>query len=179
MIGELRVHFGDIGFRHVAAGAVRIRHGTNGRHRLASSRFASSRSMARQASIIIKARAVNQRLVGIVARDAGQASISFGSPATAFLQAIGLKADINRSVGLRGFDHVQRGPVARAAEINGFNWAEIRGIENGLQRFLALIRMDRMDVLRTRSVTLFTMDSRHRAGSIKFGIRRRISGVAG
>jgi len=179
MIGKLRVHFRDLGFWHVAAGAVRPRHGTNGRRRIASSRFAASHRMARQAVLVVRARDVNQRLVRIVARDAGQASISLGSPAAAFLQAIGLKADINRSVGLGGFNHVQRGPMARAAEINGIHRAEICGIDNGLQRLVALIRMDRTDVLRTRPVTLFTMDSRHRAGSIKFRIRRRIRGVAG
>ena len=69
--------------------------------------------------------------------------------------------------------------MARAAEVHGFHGAQMRGIEDGLQRFVALIRMDRVDVLHTRPMTLFTMNSRRRAGSVKFGIRRRVSGVAG
>ncbi len=71
MICELRMHFGDIGFRHVAAGAVGCRHRANRWRSATARRFVSSRSMARQASLVIGARVVNQRLVRIVTRDAG------------------------------------------------------------------------------------------------------------
>src|SRR5271155_2902423 len=102
--------------------------------------------MARQAPLIIKACSANQRLVRVVARDAGQARISLSSPATAFLQAIGLEAHVDRPVGLGGLYHVHRGAVASSTEVHGFHGAQIRGVEYGLYRFAALIGLNRLDV---------------------------------
>lgn len=83
----------------------------------------------------------------IVARDARQARISLTSPATAFLQAIRLEADVDRPVGLRGFNYVHCGPVAGAAEVHRFHGAQIRRVEYGSYRFAALIGVNRTDML--------------------------------
>ena len=171
MVGELRVHFGDVRFRHVATGAVRRRDGTNSGSLVVARRFTSPRNMARQAALIIKARDANQPLVRVVTGDTGQASISVSSPATAFLQAIWLEADVDRPVGFGGFDHVHRCPMAGAAEVHRFHGAQIRGVKNGLYRFAALIGVNRLDVLQARSMTLLTMDSGHSTRSVELGIR--------
>ena len=110
-------------------------------------RFTSSRGVARQASLVVKFRVMNQGLVWIVTCDARQASISLRSPAAAFLQAIGLEAHVDRPVGLRGFNHVHRGSVASAAEVHRFHGAQIGGIEYGLYRFATLISVNLFDVL--------------------------------
>ena len=135
-------------------------------------RFTSSRGVARQASLVVKFRVMNQGLVWIVTCDARQASISLRSPAAAFLQAIGLEAHVDRPVGLGGLYHVHRGSVASSTEVHGFHGAEMCGIEYGLQRLLALIGVDRIDVLYARPVTLLTMDSRHGAGNVELRTRR-------
>lgn len=103
--------------------------------------------MARQAVLIIKACGMSYRLVRIMTRDAGQAGITLSSPAAAFLQAIWLKAHVDRPVGLRGFNHVHRGSVASAAEVHRFHGAQIGGIEYGLYRFATLISVNPFDVL--------------------------------
>ena len=102
--------------------------------------------MARQASLVVKFRVVNQGLVRIVTCDARQASISLRSPAAAFLQAIRLEAHVDRPVGFAGLNHVHRGSVASATEVHGFHGAQMRGIEYGLQCLLALIGVNRADV---------------------------------
>jgi len=147
MIGKLRMHSGDIGFRHVATCAVGSRHRTNSGSRVAARRFTSLARVARQAVSIVKACGPNYRLVRIVTRNAGQARISFRSPAAAFLQAIWLKAYVDRPVGLGGLNHVRRGPVARAAKVHRLHGAQIRGIEYGLYGFATLIGVNRFDVL--------------------------------
>jgi len=147
MIGKLRMHSGDIGFRHVATCAVGSRHRTNSGSRVVAGRFSSSRVVAPQAAVIIKARAANQRLMRIMTCGAGQAGIALGSPAAAFLRALWLKAHVDRPVGLGGLNHVRRGPVARAAKVHRLHGAQIRGIEYGLYGFATLIGVNRFDVL--------------------------------
>ena len=106
----------------------------------------SSRRMAGQAFPVVKARIANQGLVRIVTSDAGQASITRGSPAAAFLQTIWLEADINRPIGFGGLDHIQRGPVAGPTKVHGFHWTQIRGIKNGLYCLIALIGVNCINV---------------------------------
>ena len=146
MIREFRMHSRDIGLRHVAASAVRGRHRTNSKSRIVCLQLTSSRRMARQTSLVVKARVVNQRLVRIVTSDAGQASISPRSPAPAFLQTIWLEADINRPVGLGRLNHIDRGPVAGSTKVHRFDWTQIRWIENGLYCIVALIGVNCVDV---------------------------------
>ena len=74
--------------------------------------------MAGQAPGVVSGQIVDERLVGVVAGDAGDARVSGAAPATALFEAVGLEADGDDSdVGGQEHGYVGRGAVTGSAEV--------------------------------------------------------------
>ena len=162
--------------RHMATRAVRRRLRADHR-RAGSGRFASAWAVASQTSRIIRARISNQGLVRVMTRNAGQTIVALNSPATAFFQAVGLEANIDRAIGSFGHDNVHSGPVASPTEVNQVDRAQMSWIQNCLGRFVDLASLYRIDMIHARPMTCFATDSRYCAGNVELGIRGRIRSV--
>ena len=93
VVGESRVLHGRLDLRHVAGSAVLRAYGA-GRAGVISGCFCAWLiDVALQTARIVGCRIVLQRLMGIVAGNAGESSIWF-APAPAVFEAVGRKAEI-------------------------------------------------------------------------------------
>ena len=102
-----------------------------------------------------------QRLMGIVAGNAGESSVWF-APALAVFQAVRRKAEVQRAKSdVR--HHIFPGAVARAAEIHGLDRIQTTGIHDQVCALLLLSQIHGGYVTGARSVAGFAGDARHGA----------------
>ena len=183
MIGECRVHLGDLDLRHMAVYTVFRSNRARGAGVIPGGFVHWGRNMASEALCIVAGIIFRERLVGIVARNAGKPRVAV-SPALALHQAIRLRANIGDACHVRELD-VPPGAMAGSAKIDRITRTQPARIENqGLACFVpdSLLQLNgfhRLHMLLTRSVTRFADHSHSGFARVKLSSDVSSKAVAG
>ena len=121
VIGEAGMEIGRLDFGHVAGDAIFCGDGTSGSGMICGLILGPAGRMTGEAICVVGGSVVGERLVRIVAGDAGDASVAF-CPAAAVFEAIGGEADVeNAGVNHVTGDDVLPGAVTGPAKIDVIN----------------------------------------------------------
>ena len=164
VVGKRGVGLGDFVARHVAGSAI-VRADFAGQcSDVGLGRFVCASTiqgaMAGEALYVVGGCRVNERLVGVVTGDAGDARVSGAAPAAAHFKAIGLEADDDDS-DVGGHEHGDVGPgaVAGSAEVDRVGRRHGRWIGDGGGSHVELAGGHGCDVFCTGAVAGFAGDS--------------------
>ena len=118
-----------------------------------------------------------QRLMGIVAGNAGESRVWF-DPTLAVFEAVRRKTEVQ--CGKSSVRHnIFPSAVACAAEIHGLDWIQATGIHDQVRALLLLSRIHGGYMTDARSVAGFTGDARHSAFYIQLIVGHRSGCVTG
>ena len=163
MVGENRVHLGDLVSRHVTTRAIAGRDRAC-RPRMVRGLFRRRCHMAAQAFPVVSSKLFHEWLVRIMASEAGDPRISL-SPAAAAFQTICGEAGVIDSA-IRDLINVPPRAVTRAAEIYRRAGVEVARIDNH-PRVATRARAGGGHVRASRSVAALAGNSRHGVRWIK------------
>ncbi len=178
MVGKFVGHAGDSVFWHVAVHAVARSNRAGGPAQAGGCRTGFRRlgaapgRMAGKTFLVVSGCSVGERLVRVVAGEAGD--VARCRPALAVLEPLGLEPDVLDTAGAQEF-HVHPGAVAGAAEIERVLRAELVGIED--ERALESPGLHRGHVPRARTVASLAGDARDHAARVELVVRDRRRGV--
>lgn len=170
MIGERRVHGGKVDAGHVAghtifrrsrAGFARValRRGPTGSWAVLTCAFLPVRQcVAREAFRVIRGGIMVERLMRIMAGDAGKARIPI-SPAAALLQPVRLKAHSFHALCF-GFKNVEGSTVTRATKIDFCHRPQAPRIENRLAAFGILLGVHEVRMFGAGTMASFTIHAK-------------------
>lgn len=130
VVGKRGMEIGRLDFGHVAGDAIFCGDGAGGTGVIFGFFFGGARGVARETVLIIGGEIVRKRLVGIVARHAGNACVACG-PALAVFKTIGGEADVKDAdfEEMTG-DDILPSAMAGAAKIDGVDTGEVSGVED-------------------------------------------------
>ena len=128
MVGECRVHIGDLDLRDMAVHAFFRCNRARGSGVIPAGFVRWGRNMAGEALCIVAGSISRARLVGIVASNAGKPRVAT-SPALALHQAIRLRANIGDACHVRELD-VPPGAMTGPAKIDRISRTQPARIEN-------------------------------------------------
>jgi hypothetical protein len=125
--------------------------------------------MAAQADLVIEGSILHSRFVRIVARCAGESSLTI-SPTAALLQTGGRKPKHeNPAYGIEA--DISRRAVTSTTEIYRVGRAEASRIENQGRSLRIMFQAHLRDMLRSRAMTCFTGNSRNHLFGTKYAVR--------
>jgi hypothetical protein len=135
----------------------------------------AGRDVALQALGVIRRRVFHQRLVRIMARDAGDASVSLSClPAAAVLQTVGCKADVQPPNPSRTIqEDILPSAVTGATKVERLNRVQVCRVQDRPQCELVISGFCRSDMGGTWPVTLLTSHTSNEVSRIELIFCRR------